>query len=99
MLARQPPIVGAVTHREMCLGGDDHLVALRHIFDGTPQNFFTHPERVHVGGIEEIDAVFERSPEEPTALRLGQHPVAPARRPVGHHAETEPGHLQAGSPE
>ena len=53
-------------------------IALRHVPDRAPQNLLAHPERVHVGGVEEVDAVPDRLVEESAAVRLGQHPVAPA---------------------
>src|SRR6185295_4492967 len=59
-------------------------------------DFFAHAIGVHVGGVEEVDAGFQRAAEEGTAFVLFQHPVAPFPGAVGHAAETEAGDLEAG---
>ena len=59
-------------------------------------HLLAHAARVHVGGVEEVDAVLERALDEGAARRLVQHPRPPGRRAVGHGAEAEPRDLQAG---
>ena len=99
VLPRQAPVVGAVAHGEVGLGGHDDLVAAGQVAHGPAQDLLARPARVHVGGVEEVDAVVEGLAHELPAGLLGQDPVPPARRAVGHHAEAEARDLQAGTSE
>jgi hypothetical protein len=73
-LARQPSAVGAGTHPAIDLGGDDHLVAAGEILDRAAENFLAAAERIAVGGVEEIDAGFERLLDERAAFFLAEAP-------------------------
>src|SRR5690606_25426057 len=97
---RQAALVWVLAHLAMHLGGDHHLVA-RHaeMLQRPAGDLLADAQRIDVGGVEEIDAGVERRLDERAGLGLVEHPVAPALRPVGHHAEAEAGDLEAGRAE
>ena len=101
VLARQAALVGVVAHRVVDLGGDDHLVARgAEILQRPAGDLLAGAARVHVGGVEEVDPGLERRARRRAALLvLVEHPVAPLAGAVGHHAEAEPRHLEAGGAE
>src|SRR5882724_7913580 len=99
MLAREPALVGIAAHRVEELGGDDHTVARRELLESAAGDLLADAERVHVGGIEEVDAELDGAPEERAALLFFEDPLAPFLRPVGHAAETDAGDLEAGGAE
>ena len=70
------------------------LVALREVLQRAADDLLADAARVHVGGVEEVDAVLEGALDERPAGRLVQHPRPPRRRAVGHGAEAEPRDLQ-----
>src|SRR5262245_57397273 len=53
-------------------------------------------ERVHVGGVEEVDARLGRPPRERRRLLLAERPLPRCRVSVAHHAQTDPRDLEAG---
>ena len=88
VLARKSPLVGIVAHRIEYFGGDDDAVArAAEIFQSAAQYLFAYADRIHVRGIEEIDAKFQRALDEGPALLLFKHPFAPLLRAVSHGAE------------
>ena len=68
VLARQAALVRVVAHRVEDLGGDDDAVARGEVLQRAPSDFFAHADGVHVGGVEEVDAGFQRAAEEGPAL-------------------------------
>src|SRR4029077_14751301 len=88
-------LVGAVAERIERLRGDDHLVAAGQLVERPPDNLFADAARVHVGGVEEVDAVLERADEERAAGGLVEDPRPPLRRAIGHRPETDARDLQA----
>ena len=57
VLARRAGVVGPVAHREAALGREEQVVAvvLRRLAD----DLLGHARRVHVGGVDEVDAVVD----------------------------------------
>ena len=49
---------------EVNLAGDDDLVAAAELAHELARQFLRHASRVHVGGVEEIDAGFDRRTNE-----------------------------------
>src|SRR5690348_17653239 len=43
--------------------GDHHLVAVGEVLERTPEDLLARPVGVHVRGVEEVDALLERSEE------------------------------------
>ena len=93
VLAREAAIVRPGTHRKKDLRGDHDVVAAAEFAQGTSDDRFRHTDGIHVGGIEEIDAHFDRALEERTGRFLVQYPWAPARRAVSHGPQTQAGDL------
>ena len=82
VLARQAALVRVVAHRVEDLGGDHHAVARTpKSFSARPEDLFADAERVHVRGIEEVDAQLERALDERARLLLFEHPLAPLLEP------------------
>ena len=99
-LRDEAALVRIVAHRVEHLGGDHHPVARRaEILQRAAQDLFAHAERIHVRGVEKIDAQLERAPDERAALFLFEHPLPPTLRAVSHGAEANPRNLQAGRTE
>ena len=73
-LARQAAAVGARAHRAIDLGGDHDLVAPREILDRAAEDLLAAAEGIAIGGVEEIDAGFERLLDERPALLLAEAP-------------------------
>ena len=94
---REPAIVRIVGHRVERLGGEDRMVARAEVLHRAAEDLFRDAERVHVGGIEEVDALLERPLEKRAAGLFSEHPAAPGRIAVGHDAEAEPRDFQAGA--
>src|SRR5688572_9953686 len=99
MLARQAAIVRRAAHRKVRLGPDHDIVALREVANRAAQDLLRLAERVHVGDVEEVDALLERALDEWTALLFGEDPGAPCRVAVSHDAETDARNLDAGASE
>src|SRR6185437_10671886 len=75
MFARETALVRIVSHGMEDFGRDDDTVALRcEITQSAAEDLFAHSQRVHVGGIEEVDAKFQRALNERPALIFLQDP-------------------------
>src|SRR4051812_2505567 len=100
-LARQAGAIGSRSHPAIHLGGDDHLIALGEVLDRSSEDLLAIPERIAVRRVEEIDAGFERTLDERTALLLAETPgmIAAVAAAVAHAAEANPRHVQAGAAE
>ncbi len=97
MFARKPFLVGVVTHGKEHFGCNHQLVARwPKVFQGAPQNLLTGADGIHVRGVKEIDAGFERLFDKRAALFLFQHPLAPLCCAVGHAAQTDARDFYAG---
>ena len=79
----------------MHFGGEHNLFHLRHLAQGTTSDLLAHAHRVHVGGVEEIDAEVEGFFIEGARVDFIQNPRAPFRGTVGHAAQTDPGDFEA----
>ena len=95
VLARDAAHVGSISHREMHLGGEDDLFHLRHLPQGASGDLLAHPHRVHVGGVEEVDAQIQGFLEERAGVDFVEYPGPPFGSAVGHAAQTDPGNLEA----
>ena len=98
-LRDRPPIVRPLGHRVEHLGRDHDLIARGELLQRAAEDLLADAARIHVGGVEEVDAVLERALDERTAGGFVEHPRPPLRRAVGHRAEAEARDLQAGSAE
>ena len=99
VLARQAAVVRPIADRIKRLGRDDDLVAPGVLLQRAPGDLFARAERVHVGGVEEVDAVFQRTGEKRLAGRFVEHPLAPLRGTETHAPEADPRHFQTGRSE
>src|SRR6185503_5256360 len=103
-LARQPTPVRTRPDRSPHFGGENDLVALREVADGAAQHLFALAGRIHVGGIEEVDARFERPLEVRASILFAQRPrpLQDSGRlglPVAHTSEAHTRNLQARAPQ
>jgi hypothetical protein len=73
----------------MDLGRDDDLVAPRVLAQQLACDLLGHSRRIHVGGVEQVDAQFKRTPHDRPSGRLVQHPRTPRRRAERHHAQRD----------
>ena len=100
-LARQPGGVVPASHGREHLRGDHHLVAAREVRDRAPDDRLARAEGVGVGGVEEVDAVLDRLPEERSARLFVQRPGVGAL--IGcteaHAAQAQGGYIQSGPSE
>src|SRR5690242_10155307 len=65
MAARGAEIVGAGTHAAIEFGGDDNIRALgADLLEGLAKELLGVPLRVHIGGVEKIDAGLNRACDE-----------------------------------
>jgi hypothetical protein len=53
-------------------GADYDLVAIGEILQGAAEDFLTGSLRIHICGVEEVDAPVERVSDHLAALRFGQ---------------------------
>jgi hypothetical protein len=99
MVARQPLVVDAITHREARLGGDEQAAAAP--FHGLAEDFLGAAARVDIGGVDDIDPGVDADVE--LALRAGHVRRAclgeEGLSAEGHGAEGEDGNFQSGAPE
>ena len=81
----------------MHLGGDHDLVAAGEILQRPADDLLAGAVGIDVGGIEEVDAEFQRPLDERPALLLVERPgmVAAIGRSVRHAAETQARNLKA----
>jgi hypothetical protein len=97
-LAGQAPAVRAGPHRVAELGGDHDLVPVGEIAQRAAEDLLAGAGRVQVGRVEEVDPGLESVLDERAAGLLVQGPdrVAAAGVAVGHRADGDRGHVQAG---
>ena len=98
-LAGQAPPVRPRPHRVAQLGGNHDVVAVREVTERAAEDLLAGAVRVQVGGVEEVDASLEGMLDERAAGFLVQRPdrVAAVGIAVGHRADGDRGHVQAGS--
>src|SRR6516164_5127849 len=99
--SRKPGAIGAGTHPAVHLGGDDNLVAAPEILNRPAEDFFTVAERIAIGGIEEIDARFERLLNEWPALLLREAPgmIPEIAAAIAHATEANARNVKASAAE
>jgi len=88
VLSAEPALVRRFSHREVDLGRQHDLIEARKVAQRTPGDLFARPERVHVRGIEEVDAGFERPREEGPCRGFVEDPWSPAGGAVAHASQT-----------
>jgi hypothetical protein len=100
-LAGQPLPVRAGTHRVAQLGRDDDVVAVGEVLERAAEDLLAGPVRVHVRGVEEVDARLERVLDQGPGLLLAEGPdgVAAVGLAVAHRADRDGGDVQAGGAE
>ena len=74
-LARKPARIGCIAPRDERLGRDHNLIALRIFLQKLAGDFFGRTARIAIGGVEEIDARFQRALEEGPRGILIEQPV------------------------
>jgi hypothetical protein len=96
--ARKATGIGPVAPREKDFRRDHQLIALAHLAQGAADDFFARAIGVDVGRVEKINSEFECARDKGPALLFVQTPgmIAPFRHAVGHAAEAEARHFQAG---
>ena len=72
-------------------GGENDLIAPSMRLDGAPEDAFAFAERIHVRGIEEIDAAIQGGLHDQTAERVVANPGCPLGIAERHHAEADLG--------
>jgi hypothetical protein len=71
--AARAPVVGAGAHLAEHLGGDNHVLALRpQVLQRLPEQSLGLPERIDVGGVEEVHPGLEGAPDDRVDLALLQ---------------------------
>src|SRR5207248_5034849 len=100
-LAGQAGSVGAGAHPAVHLGGKHDLVPIGVLGERAADDLLTGAVRVHVGGVEEVDAGLHRAPDEGPAGFLVQRPgvAAPVGQAVTHAAQADSRHLETGRTE
>ena len=99
VLAREALLVRLLAHRVEDLRRDHDLVALCHLLQRAAGDLLAAAEGVHVGGVEEVDALLQRLADEGAARLLVEDPFTPGRIAVGHAAEAEARDGEAGGAE
>ena len=89
VLRREASAVRPLAHPHAALGGDDRLIPHGVFPHPLAGDLLAHAERIHVRRIEEVDAEFDRAPEEGSGLFLFEHPGAPGAAPEAHAAERD----------
>src|ERR1700722_13021993 len=97
-LAAQAFSVGSRAHRMTQFGRDDDIVALGEVAQGAAEDLLARALRIHVGGIEEIDATVDGVLDQRTRLVFAERPhrVTAAGITVGHRADRNGRHVQTG---
>src|SRR5262249_18476497 len=95
--ARQARAVGTRAHPPVHLGRDHDVLATREVLDRPAEKLLARAVGIDVGGIEEIDAAFERALDEGATLLLIEGPgmIAAISHTVAHAAEADARHLEA----
>ena len=91
--ARVAAHVGVLAHRAVRLGGQHHLVAAA--AQGLADDLLRLPRRVHVRGVDEVDAAVQRGVDDPDAVLV----IGVAPRAEHHRAEAVRAHLDPGTAE
>ena len=97
-LARQAGAVRSRPHPAIDLGCDHDVLAAHEILQRAADDFLRGAVRIDIGGIEKIDAEVERLLDQRPALLLVQRPWMRATigNAIGHAADAQPRHAQAG---
>jgi hypothetical protein len=100
-LAGEPFAVGAGPHGVAQLGGDHHVVAVREVLQRPAEDLLARALRVHVRGVEEVDARVQGVADQRARIGLAERPdrVAALGLAVGHRADGEGRDVQAGGAE
>src|SRR5690606_11888862 len=93
--------VGRLAHAAMHLGGYDQVVAVTELAQQLADDLLAGAIRVHVGGVEEVDAGVERRLQDRATLVEVHRPrvTTPVGDPEAHGAEADGGHVDAGRTE
>ena len=96
VVTRQPRVIGLVAHREAHLGRDQHLVTVSS--ESLAENLLRQPVRVHVGGVDQVDAGVSCKADLPaSALDVDvAHGACPSRPAEAHRAERDGRDTQSG---
>jgi hypothetical protein len=95
MLAGQAPVVGALTHREVHLGGQHVVVPPgEEPAQQVSRDLLAHAVRIGVGRVEEGDAALDGRLDDRLGGVLVEMPGAFGLGAVAHHAQADPGNLQ-----
>jgi hypothetical protein len=97
-LARQSRAVRPRPHPAIDLGRDHDILAADELLERPADDLLRRAVRIDVGGVEEIDAEFERLLDQPPALFLIECPWMRAAvwNAVGHAADAQPRHPKPG---
>ncbi len=79
------------THLEEHLGGDDQFVESAILPEKLARDLLAPADRVHVGGVEEVEAEFKGAAEERAGGGLVEDPGAPGWIAIAHAAEAKAG--------
>ena len=96
-LRDRPPMFGPSDIGLKTLVATTHSSRLANSRRAPSGNFLADAQRVHVGGVEEVDAGLDRPAEEGTRGGLVEHPRAPVRVAVAHAAQAQPRYGYAGA--
>src|SRR5215216_1534763 len=98
-LAREPCAVWSFTHLAVQLGGDDDLVAICEVPQGTAEDLLAPSDGIHVRRIEEIDAKLKRLLDDRSAVLFVEHPLVDPtfRVPEPHAPKTDSRHFHPGA--
>ena len=95
--ARVAAHVGVLAHLAVRLGGQHHAVAAP--AQGLADDLLRLPRRVHVRGVDEVDAAVERGVDDPDALLVfGVAPRAEHHRAEAVRADLDPGSAERPHP-
>ncbi len=87
MLAAGSSLVRTVADGQSDFGAYYHLLAPSQFAHPAPDDLLAHAQRIDVGGIEEVDSVFDCLGEIFPRFVLFQHPGAPALAAVVHASQ------------
>src|SRR5688572_17812554 len=91
VLARKTAVVRVIAHLAMRFRGDDDAVSGgAEVLQLSREDLLGDSERIHIRGIEEIDAELESLPVDGPALFLLERPLSPGPRAESHRAQREP---------
>src|ERR1051325_8065028 len=96
VLAGEAAAVRTLADLEEALRGDHRFLARGQLAQRAADDFFAHAARVHVRGVEEVDARLEGALEEGTRRVFVEDPGAPRAGAVGHGAEADAGDFETG---